>query len=660
MEWAGTALASIMEKAAVVASLGPEALLLPTRITQALRANDRLKLGLTLLQAAGSHASQPQAALADYTREIAAAGITEPEAAGWLRDLPAQASLHGNELDLPGWARLAGMLGADLQTMAAPLLRSGQDDPLAHRVSDWTRRLASPAGTRVGLDLLAALTHGDRTAGDSLHLLVMELHREINALTSTLALQDVDGAQTWGLDARQEPLVRAFMRGLRRTRELKLDHPGLGTVATADGDALLIQNDIGTNDVHVLVLKVQGLRLTLTYSDLHPQRLEFFRSLLAPAAVQWSVNRQTAPGLNLGRSYTVGVGVVEAADEAALCAALELLSSRIVFLIDWNRARKRLLGFVDKRQAIAVLEEAARRDIGHVPWLRAGGEALVWEAMAAQGAAVFRLGDRLDGVLGARPAADFLLAVMELATQAARAQRPASFVQDEARLLLARVLHSHSAEFDLLGDHAGYCQALAELVDDALARGLESNAPAAQNMASRAKLLERRADELVITARERARRQPHWKTFVWLLEQADEVADAVEEAAFSLSLVADGHAGQWNAQVRGALCPLAQLVAAATQDQVRLLVILRGIGSSSEAADHEEFLTTSWRIVQAEARADELLRAARRILARELDRAAALALANDVAAALEYATDALLGLAYRLRELAFERSGLDA
>lgn len=55
------------------------------------------------------------------------------------------------------------------------------------------------------------------------------------------------------------------MRGVRRTRAYsKLDHPGLETAATRDGDRLLIQNDIGTNDAHVLVIQVCQSRLALT------------------------------------------------------------------------------------------------------------------------------------------------------------------------------------------------------------------------------------------------------------------------------------------------------------------------------------------------------------------------------------------------------------
>ncbi|MCV2363312.1 hypothetical protein LNV23_07600 [Paucibacter sp. DJ1R-11] len=61
------------------------------------------------------------------------------------------------------------------------------------------------------------------------------------------------------------------------------------------------------------------------------------------------------------------------------------MASRIVFLIDWNRARKRLLNFFRKREAIAMLAEA----------------------MQALGADAFRIGDRMDEVLGQKGLASF-------------------------------------------------------------------------------------------------------------------------------------------------------------------------------------------------------------------------------------------------------------
>lgn len=82
----------------------------------------------------------------------------------------------------------------------------------------------------------------------------MDLHKQINATASDIATENLDGAQVWHIDDDDRPLIHAFMGGLHRTAPLKFSHPGLDTAATRDGSRLLIQNDIGTNDVHVLVL----------------------------------------------------------------------------------------------------------------------------------------------------------------------------------------------------------------------------------------------------------------------------------------------------------------------------------------------------------------------------------------------------------------------
>ena len=78
------------------------------------------------------------------------------------------------------------------------------------------------------------------------------------------------------------------MAGVNATAPLKFDHPGLGTTATRAGDRLVIQNDIGTTDAHVLVLHVVGLTLTVMYTDIHAARLRFFQSLLEPMGFQWN------------------------------------------------------------------------------------------------------------------------------------------------------------------------------------------------------------------------------------------------------------------------------------------------------------------------------------------------------------------------------------
>jgi hypothetical protein len=424
--------------------------------------------------------------VADFWHEIAAADIRDREEADWLRALPAESAREDGGLRVPGLERLAARLDADLAAMARPLLdaagaQADVDPVLATRTAHWHARLQALHSDTLDDALLAALTRGRRDEGDSLHLLVMDLHTALNRLAEGIAGEDIAGAHAWNLaaDSGDRARVETFMRGVERTRALKLDHPGLDTSATRDGARLLIQNDIGTNDAHVLVLQVQQHRITLTYSDLHRRRFGFFRELLEETGARWSgMHSHTTPGLNAGEAYWTGTANFEADSEEALLRQLESIGARIVFLIDWNRARKRLQAFVDKDDAVAVLREAARREAGHMAWLVAGAERLAWNAMAAQGEAAFRLGDRLDAVLGREDACQWLVDVLVLAADAAKRHQSAAYVADEARLLLSRRLQGRRGGTALLLEHAGWCHALAQGLRDGLAHGIERDAAA--------------------------------------------------------------------------------------------------------------------------------------------------------------------------------------
>jgi uncharacterized protein Yka (UPF0111/DUF47 family) len=390
-------------------------------------------------------------------------------------------------------------------------------------------------------------------------------------------------------------------------------------------------------------------------------RFEFFRGLLEPFGAKWSpLQSHTDAALNEGASYTVGTARFECADDAALDAALEGIASRIVFLIDWNRARKRLQQFVAKEEAIALLAEAARLDIGHRAWLQVGGERLVFAAMQAGGEGAFQIGDRLDQVIGRTDAHAFLLAVMRLACDALRKGQPAALVADETRMLLAQHVRQRTSEFDLLSEHAAYCHSLAQAVSDGLAHGAERSGKQSRELAVRAKAWERQADHLVMQAREKAERQPRWRPVARLIERSDDVADGLEEAAFLVSLAADHHTEGWGEDVRKLLARLAATVLQATQDQVKALAIARTLGSNSESADNDAFLRATWRVLQAERQCDSLLRDARRAILAAVRDGASLMLANDLAGVLELTSDRLLTAAYALRELAFDKAGVRA
>ncbi len=178
-------------------------------------------------------------------------------------------------------------------------------------------------------------------------------------------------------------------RGLNRTSPLKFDHPGLGTTATEHAGRLLIQNDIGTTDAHVLVIRVDGLAAAVTYTDVHLKRQKFFKSLLESFDVTWEDAEPKSSDKFEAGTYFLTTGTFRAADASDLARYLTYLGSRIVFLIDWNHMRKRLDGFVSKQKAVEVLKWAAEHDFGHRGLLEIGGE----HALAA--AVEYAAGERL-------------------------------------------------------------------------------------------------------------------------------------------------------------------------------------------------------------------------------------------------------------------------
>lgn len=650
-----------MLKEKAVASLGQQSLLMPAWVTSALAANDRLKLYLTLLQCAAQHAGSPKTLLSDWGRDLAQAGLHD---ARWLQDMVKAAYFDDQMLIFPQLSQLLAVLAADLSIMARPVCDGGREDPLslAARRDLWLQRLHQMDDDEgISREVLVELTHGNRKSGDSFHVLVMDLHKQLNAMASEIATENLDGAHVWQIEDDDRPLIQAFMRGLHRTAPLKFSHPGLDTAVTRDGARLLIQNDIGTNDVHVLVIEVEQGAVNLTYSDLHAGRFDFFRQMLEEVGYQWTVfDPMTSDGLNAGKPYLVGKATLKAEGQDLL-DGLAAVASRIVFVIDWNRARKRLQNFVRKPQACALLRHAAQEEWGHMAWLLAGGERLVFNAMQAVDSEAFRVGDRLDEVLGDVSATEFLQELMRISSAILLQQQPVALVADEARVLLVRVLRQRTFEFDLLAEHAAYCHALAQALCDALDSGIAMHADQGASLVLRAKTWERQADHLLMEARQRAERQSRWGSVVELLEKSDDVADYLEEAIFIYSMTLLDSLSGLPAPVNEALRRLADTTLAAIQDQVKAIEIARHLSERGDPLDSELFLQTLWRMLHAERLCDELSRQARMAIVRSLHAAPAeLLLASDLANTIEKASDSLLAAGHALRQMVLTKTGMSA
>lgn len=649
-----------MLKDKAVESLGQQSLLLPAWITVALNANDRLKLLITLLQSANQHAFTPEAKVLDWGKDFRSAGFVELD---WVKDFATSAYLEDETLIVSNQETFFENLQENLSLMARPVieLRDTGNEDLCARCEIWHSHLKKfSISEGISNTTITALTHGDRKQNDSFHLLVMDLHKRINAIASTISTENIAGAHAWHVLPEDHARIEAFMHGLQRTAALKFSHPGLDTAATRDEQRLLIQNDIGTNDAHVLVIEVRDKQIELTYSELHKGRFEFFKAMLEKLNFDWQVFEPvTTADLNAGKPYHVGKATYLANTETDLLQALQMVGSRIVFVIDWNRARKRLQHFVSKKIAIKLLTQGAEDEYGHMAWLLAGGEKLVYQTMQSVASDAFRIGDRLDEVCGEHAAELFLEELMRMCSAMLLDQQPTSLIADEARMLLVHVLRKRSFEFDLLADHAAYCHALSQLLAQCLETSTTQTADAYKVITDQAKEWEHAADHLLTEARQRAERQPRWQPVVHLLSQSDDVADTLEESIFILSMLSNAPLHSIPPEVNAVLARLVQSTQAAIQDYVKAIQIARDITSDGTSQDTDAFLKVLWQMLRAERHCDELYREARLLIVNHLhDQPVAFGLTSDLAGAIESASDALLSVGHQLRKMVFEKNAV--
>ncbi len=634
----------VPQKLQIVEQLGESALVLPELIARGLAANDRVKYYMALLQACRDHAAG--GAPADLSLDRVGAG----EADATLDSIVQRSQFDAEaRLRVPDAARVHTRLIDGIEAMLAPVVAAG-GAPEAAPIEAWQQRLTSLRASvpveqeELPPDYFERVTRADRASGDSLHLLVMDLHKVLNRMQASLAVESVDGASAYHLAEPDRPLVQAFMRGLAGTAPLKLGHPGLGTTATRTGQRLVIQNDIGTTDAHVLVAHVEGLDLSFTYTDIHPTRAQFFQELFEPLGMQWTVRSATDT-----TGYETRIARLTARDTSELESQLTFLGSRLVFLIDWNRARKRLSRFVGKADALAVLRWSAEHGIGHRAFLEAGGERLISQALERIPGAHLPYGVRLDEIVGADLARNFLMAVLRITSSGYAQGRSLRFIRDEVEAELIELFHdTQEGALGLVADHASLVASLAISLRDVLVRAVAgADTEAIARAADRAKRIETRADEIVRAARGTKQHTAGAEAVARLLAEADDVADGLEEAAFRLTLVKER---QCHPRTLGALQELAQLAVQGAQEYVRAVETAQDIRRGSARDEVQEFLIAIDRLVTIEHESDEAERQAQTVLLDAASDFRELHLLSQIASGLEATVDALSRCGLMLRD----------
>jgi uncharacterized protein Yka (UPF0111/DUF47 family) len=636
-------------KSKILDRLGERAVLLPELISAALASNDRAKLRLTMLQEALAHGENQGIAPRDLSTERRRAGLED----ALFDNTIAGARPIGDQLyTIPGSHALLEGLFDDLNTMQAPLANSSPAHELAARMSALRETAPKATGDIIAASEIATLTRARHDGHDSAHLLIMDLHKALNRLTAEIAIETVAGAHVHQILGGDRGRVEAFMRGLSRTAPLAFGHRGLGTTATRSHSRLVIQNDIGVTDAHVLVIHVEEKTVTLTYTDVHRARAKFFVSLFTGWDVAFSPLAEDSAGLGKDQAFFLVTGTYQADGEASLDRMLEFLASRIVFLIDWNKARKALRAFVNKRATVEVLQWAAVHDHGHRAFLELGGPELIFESIRHIGGGRVPYGTRLDTVLGASATIGFLQSVLHIASDGLSSGRSTRLIRDEIQTELTQRFETAETTFyTVMLRHLGLSRMLAGLISDAMSAGRLASVAERRALVAQAKRLEHKADRLTIQAREIAQRLgENWGHLRPAADAVEDAADALDDAAFTLSLFPEGSAPR---NIIEPVMEIAELATGSVADLVRSVEAAARLPEGARV-DSVAALQAIDAVINAEKSADDAYRMAVAAILAAPSAANFTFIAIELARALESATDHLARAALCLRERVIE------
>jgi uncharacterized protein Yka (UPF0111/DUF47 family) len=633
-------------KTKIIEQLGETELLLPSLIAQGLAANSRVKARLTALQAAQRRAQSPSNVHFDLMEECRAASIDPMP----MEALVNSASLLDcKQLTAPGLGKLGIAIWDDVAAMGAAV-RAGDEatgDALLARLAAMRAACWPEPSDTIALSQIASLTGISESTGQSLHRLVMDLHKALNQILAAHAEELVAGAHAYGLPPGDRAVVEAFMRGLEATRKLKFGHPGLGTIASRSGTHVTIQNDIGETDAHVVVVTIESNSVTVTYTDAHLARAKFFTTLLRTFPIQWSgLDRKSSEGLGGNGVFYLVTGRYQGVDHAECLSVLEAIGASLVFLIDWNKARKVLQAWITKADAIRVLDWAAHNRFGHRGFLELGGSELVASAVRHAAPARIGFGERLDHVLGRDGAVDFLKTVLRVSAEALLEGSSVKLARDRIEADLVRHLESVDATLlAIVARQAGLARDIAAAVVQFIA-DLHSHRPCDRTaLATQARRIEEKADRIALEARSEIARFGAGSAIGSLVNRMEEAIDELEQAAFAASLLSSENAPD----VLQALAVLSAVAVSGAEAAASGIAAATTV-PEGHRVDSEDALAAVGGLFEAEHKGDAVERGITVIALRgEFDLKTTLCVL-ELSRALERAIDQLAGFGHLLHE----------
>jgi len=640
----------------IIEELGASYLLLPKTINDALVANDRVKYFFTLLQLAKNSADYPENDHPDLKKERLICNINNTSFDTIIKQTTKD---EKNNYKIPELPLILENIKSNIKEMLIPLEIYDKVSIDNKKIINYKNRFENLIASLQDLNNLNGLMinkiiSANRDENDSLHILVMDLHKELNKLQSEISNETIGGAKVYAIQEQDRDLINAFMSGLNKTSPLKFDHQGLGTTATRNGDSLIIQNDIGTTDAHVLVIKIENSTVTITYTDVHMQRLMFFRSLFENFNIEWQeIVSKNSKNFQDEGVYHMSIGTYTAKDIDDLKSYLNHLGSRIVFLIDWNRARKRLRRFLNKNDCVEILKWAADNNYGHMGFLKMGGDQLVYDAIESTGKNLIKFGQQFDEVLGKENAANFLKFVFKTCSTGLLEGKSEGLIRNEIRADLTNYFQSAYYEMlDLTSRHATLVLEIATCVRDGVIgiRASESKELLGKN-AMKAKKWETKADLLVNEMRLKVKNSTETVAFQEILHFSDDVADALEESVFLLPLVPN----DVPLTLFESLQELADLIIQGSREYLKAIENAKHIQNSTSREEVDDFLQAVDNVFTLEHRSDDALRNAKVIIMKETRDHKQIHILSEITKNIETASDGLMKASLELRDYVLDK-----
>ena len=328
------------------------------------------------------------------------------------------------------------------------------------------------------------------------------------------------------------------------------------------------------------------------------------------------------------------------------------MASRIVFLIDWNRARKRLGRFVKKKDVFSILKWAADNDLGHMGFLKMGGDQLIFDAIKKTAKSTLQFGDEFVQVLSREKAIEFLKFVLKTCAEGLIQGKSEFLIRDEVRVELSKNFHSiNESLLNITANHAAWIVEIHTTVRDGLVQIESDDQEFIKRNAERAKVWEKNADDLLNNIRIIVNRSNASFVFEELVSNADDAADSMEETLFLLTLVSKEEITGYFYEP---LLHLAELATHSSMEYLKSIENAKIIDKWSTREEIDDFLQTIDKIITIEHQADDVNREVKAAIMSDSNNFKQLHILSEISKNIEDVTDSLTKSAVIIRDYVME------